>query len=182
MGPGLAVDANQLLGQSEEARESVLTGLDIPPSLQPDPTLAEIQASAPIVSSLNGSPGSGAGLDSSQNSVMPLPAPALVYGGLYASAKVPGSQNGQRGVSSLVTPRGQKQRRILSNSNQDLGPGACAGGGSSLPRGAYGPDWGQSSGSSLPGSGDSVSASWWLVGAALAGIGLVGFFGKKGRR
>src|SRR5208283_577023 len=85
LGPGLAVDANQMLGQSESARESVLIGLGLPQSLQ-EPTLDEIAAAAPVVVSLNASDTTG-GLDATQTGLMPSPAPVQTYGGLWASAK-----------------------------------------------------------------------------------------------
>jgi len=59
-GHGLAVDASQILEQSETSRQSILIGLELPQPLQDamlmqEATLAQIQASAPVVSSLNAS-------------------------------------------------------------------------------------------------------------------------------
>jgi hypothetical protein len=122
LGPGLAVDASQRIGQSETARQAVLTGLGAPQPTE-ELTLQQIQAGAPVVSSLNGSPGSNAGLDTTTQGLMPAPAPVQTVGGLWASAKLPGggTGKGQRGrVSMHRGGNGHSQIR----STPALGP-AC---------------------------------------------------------
>lgn len=181
--PGLAVDASQILGQSEQARQSVLTGLELPTALQDaysrqEQTLAEIQAQAPVVSSLNGNPSVPAGLDTTQASVVPAPAPQKTVGGLYGSAKLPSSSTGksQSEVTGLVTSR--TNRKYPQVSPHDLGPGCMRGPLPQFASGSFGPDWGQSA--SLPSGERPEASSWIIVAAGAAAIFAAGFLGKKG--
>ena len=180
LGSGLAVDASQILGQSEQSRQAVLIGLAPAESaLSAEPTLAEILASAPVVSSLNGSPGDVGGA-SPESGVMPAPAPHMTYGGLWASAKLPGGRTGagQLGVTTVVTTRPSK-RNIKPTPN--LGPGCT------LPYTRFGgaprpgaPPWGDASLAWEPGpAGAGVSGWWWLIAA---GVGVALLAKKRGRR
>lgn len=201
--PGLAVDANQRIGESEQSRQAILTGIGVPNAMLPEPTLAQIQASAPRVSSLNGSPTSGAGLDSSQAGLMPAPAPQEVLPGIFGSAKLPGggTGQGQRGVL------GQLRHGAMRRNQSNLGPGCDRFPESPnrmlldhpVPPNAanplwpapvvqmrsdgvngYSPDWGGAFASGDSGAGQPVAADnstvwlWLLAGGALLGIAASG--------
>ena len=183
LGHALAKDAENILNQSEQSREAVLIGVQ-PQEFQADQlgqtlTLEQIQASAPLVSSLNGAPSSGAGLGASGSALMPVAAPDVTFG-VYGSTKG-NTGRGQRGVTGVVSRRTHRQFPQRWN-NQDLGPGCPAGGRSGSPQGAYGPDWGNAS--AVPPSASVLNSgvsSWMLVGAAFAAIGIASFAGKKRR-
>lgn len=123
MGPGLAVDANQMIGQSETARQSVLIGLGLPANLE-EPTLDQITTAAPTVVSLN-APDTTGGIDQSQTGLMPAAAPSQTYGGLWASPKNADRGRGQRAVVSVVTRQGRDVRSGPLNLNA-VGPGCPA--------------------------------------------------------
>ena len=183
-GHGLAVDANQILQQSETSRQSILIGLELPQLLQDamlmqEATLAQIQASAPVVTSLNASAATvspGTTLETSQNGLMPAPAPVQTTGQLWGSGKLPQTGPGQRGIMGVT--RGPVKHGHTNL--QDLGPGCPASLVVGSPRGGYGPDWGDASAS--PEGAESPGLNPWIViGAALAAIGIAGLAGK-GRR
>ena len=132
--PALAVDAAQMLGQSESARQSVLIGLGLPSNLQ-DPSLDQIVAAAPANVSLN-APSTTGGLDQTQSGSMPAAAPVQVIPGLWSSQVIPGlwsspNQNGngkgQRGVTGIGSRLqiGGRPSKSENQSQFDSGPG-CA--------------------------------------------------------
>ena len=181
LGPGLAVDASQILPQSEQSRQAVLIGLS-PETvyISDEATLEKIQASAPVVSSLTGSPGDTGGASTSESGLMPAPAPHQTFGHLWASAKLPGGGTGygQRGVIANVVTR---PARGHFTATPALGPGCSLaylkGSGFARPPA---PPWGGAS--MMEGSGifhGSGSSLLWLLAA---GVGLALLAKKKGRR
>jgi hypothetical protein len=180
LGPGLAKDAQNILDQSEQARQAVLIGMELPQPLSDaligqEISLAQIQASAPVVVSINGAPGGGVGLDSSGAALMPAAAPQMVAG-VYGSAKAD-TGKGERGVVSRVSRRLHRPSTERW-SGRDLGPGCAYGGGSSDSPPVAGPDWGDATAAPMA-SGGGVGP-WAMVGFAFAAIGLASLV--KGRR
>lgn len=179
LGGGLAVDANQILQQSEQSRQAVLIGLAPATSyLADDASLAEIQANAPVVSSLQGSPGDVATF-SGESGLMPAPAPHLTYGGIWASPKLPGggTGSGQLGVNTIVT---RPSKHFLKTTDK-LGPGCTL----TFTKGAGlrppAPPWGDAGMLQMPTSGAmSGGGMVWLGLGAVAVLALLAK--KKGRR
>ena len=121
--PGLAVDANQILGQSELARQSVLIGVGLPQPVGNDAAVS--LPAAPVVFSLNGSStgSTSTTLATTQNGTMPAPAPVQGAFGLWQSKR----QNGASG-KHLTTPesvqrpgRGFQGPQVIQSPN--VGPG-----------------------------------------------------------
>jgi len=110
--PGLAVDANQRLGESEYARQSILVGLGLPSDLS-GASLAQVRSNAPQVVSLNGAVTTAGGLDTTQNGLMPAPAPVPTVGGLWASKQLPNestktwysTESKKRNLQGMASPQ-----------------------------------------------------------------------------
>ena len=121
--PGLAVDAAQMIGQSESARQSVLIGLGLPANLQ-EPTLDQIVAAAPVNVSMN-APSTTGGPGQTQTGTMPATAPVEVYPGLWGNLPKPTPKRprGTTGVGGSYRSLGSSP----SNGSQiDYGPGCQA--------------------------------------------------------
>lgn len=116
---GLAVDANQRLGESEYARQSVLIGMGLPAELAGG-SLAEIQANAPQIVSLNGD-NSGGGLANTQNGTMPAPAPVQTIGNLWWSEQQWGNESTEHHRTVKQQLRGMLGTQVLPL--HDIGPG-----------------------------------------------------------
>ena len=123
-GPGLAVDANKIIGDSESARESILIGLGLPTNLE-QAALSDIAAAAPTVVSLN-APTTTSGLSTTQSGLMPAAAPVPSVGKLWsapgASAGTGNRHTGRTGVKSSLRLGGGAD---LWDGN-DPGPGCSA--------------------------------------------------------
>lgn len=174
--PGTAVDAAQIIPQSELSRQAVLIGFSVPDSLSDQTTLEQILANAPVVSSLNGTP-QDTGSASWQSGNMPAPAPVLTIGDLWASGPLPPGtvSDYQQAGTTLTRPRSGK-----AASTPVLGPACSFAAGVGRGMAGYAPQWGDASLSYQPQPNNQAAGWLWLGIAGLVGLALLSK--KRGRR
>lgn len=131
---GLAADANQIIGQSEVSRQSVLIGMGLPYDLSDAATdsIDMVAAAAPVVVSLNGDNAVGSG--ATQNGTMPAAAPVWDPSvGLYREGPKTGA-NKRRNTHFEVKQQLAEMGIAQVSSTQSIGPGCRAV--SAIPKGS----------------------------------------------
>lgn len=198
LSPGLAVDAQRILTQSETARQSVLNGLGLPASLLP----VAIVVSAPTVVSLN----AGEAVDGTMAPEnVPLSTMPLAVGesalGLWQPANsqttaaagtnpefssyrtgtsIVMRQNvGERGSQNMTT---SPASNFGGNShNAEVVTGNCRNSSSTFGSGGgIAPAWGDAGGVPSRSPGSRAAAPLAVAAVAMGAVFLIGLFGKRG--